>query len=458
MAKRSLLLATVFASVFATASLLSAQTFGPIGRGGVVGGDTPTTKPATAASAAAPKPALVLPPPITIPSPSAIPADPDDPIERPEFQKKPHAISKNITSATAMMIQQGPDGSEYGVVSAVNAAVAAGTRTTGEGKAVFITKQAKVGPEMQTSFDEAVRAVQVRYPTWEPGRIDFSFDDKYTPHEGGSAGTCFATLLLSELEGFNVDLKCAITGDITVNWKVKQIGGLPAKLRGAVAGGCQYAGVPLENVNDLSDMALIYGESSLRDIQVFSLESLQDAVHLMRTDRPARLAAAIKAFDDLKPRMKAGKPALEDKLTQKSLEEILALAPNHQSARLLLDIGRGNAPRNLTVTYSLEQIFIITYPYRYIITGREPATSVTVTSQMTTNARKQLSQLAPITPPELQALLTDARAVIETSSVAAANANRQTQTVLDQKCDSFLSHYAALKNDRALVEKLYRGK
>ncbi len=454
MAKRSLLLVSVFASLFAPPFLTSAQVFGPVGRGGVVGGDAPPS-PKPAASASAPKPALNLPPAITIPAPSSFPAEPEDPIERSEFQNKAHPVAKSLTSATAMMIQRTPDGSEIGLVSEVNAAVAAGSRQGKDAKAVFVSKQAKVGPQMDASFDEAIRAVQVRYPMWEPALINFSFDERSTPHEGGSAGTCFATMLLSELEGFNIDPKCAVTGDITVNWHVKQIGGLPAKLRGATAGGCLYAGIPLENANDISDLALLYGVSSLCDIQIFSLQTLQDAVRLMRTDRPPRLAAAIKAFNDLQPRLKGGKPALEDKQTQKSLEEILALAPNHQSARWLLETGRGTAPKTVTIGYAMEQIGILLDPYTDILIGL-PINRTTVSSAMTENARKQLAQLTPITPTELQPLVRDLRAIVESANAIALNTARPES--FRDKVIAFHNDAEALSSNKSFFEKYLRGK
>lgn len=453
MTKRSLL--AVLVTLAGTYTGVYAQSLGPVGRGGVVGGGpTPATKPLTA-TAPAPRPVLNLPPPITIPSPTSFAAEPADEIERPEFQSKVHPIAKNITFATAMMIQRAPDGSMIGVTSAVNAAVGAGTRQGKESKAVFVTKQAKVGPQMQTSFDEAIRAVQVRYPQWEPGRIDFSFDDKYTPHDGGSAGTCFAALLLSSLEGFSVDPKCAVTGDITVAWQVKQIGGLTAKLRGAVAAGCLYAGVPKENVDDVNDLALIYGDSALRDIQVFSLDTLQDAVSVMRTDRSPRLVAAMKAFDDLKPRLKLGKPALEDKITQRLLGEILALAPNHESARILMEMGKGTAPTKVTVRYAMEQVEIIFDPYFEIILGLTPLNRNSVNS-LTTTARKQLNDLVPIAPPEMLAALRDLRAVVETTNNLAMNGGKP--EALTDKFRVFLEDMRALGKNKDFIEKYTRGK
>ena len=163
----------------------------------------------------------------------AFPMPAPDPIERPEFQKRPHPITKAVTSATAMMVRIANDGSMLGMTSDIIASVPAESRSSAVSVANLVTKQAQVGSEMKLSFDEAVRAVKMRYPRWEPGRIEFSFGEKYTPHDGGSAGTCFAVMLLSELEGFDIDKKCAVTGDITVDWKVRKIGGVAAKLRGA---------------------------------------------------------------------------------------------------------------------------------------------------------------------------------------------------------------------------------
>ncbi|HEY4328519.1 MAG TPA: S16 family serine protease [Phycisphaerae bacterium] len=497
---------------------------GPIGRGGVVGGGAPA---ATAPSLNSRPVPLNLGPAITVPAPGSFPAETADSIDRADFQNKAHPVSKSVASATAMMIQMAPDGSEIGITSDVIANVAAGSRvdpledvlqsllsialepdavknhpelknlpSTLKGKpasaradvkrlantlmsdaallrthpeirdfrpkltdvtaqAVFVSKQAKVGQEMQTSFDEAVRAVQVRYPTWEPARIEFSFGDKYTPHDGGSAGTCFAVLLLSELEGFEVDPKCAVTGDITVNWKVKKIGGLPEKLRGAAASHCVIASVPNDNSDDLADMALVYGDVSLKDIQIFGTDNLQDALRLMKKDRPPRLAAAIKAFNDLQPRLKLGKPALEDKDNQKSLEAILALEPNHLSAKWLLAIGRGTAPKTLSTLYALEQIMVAINPYKGIVIGLQPATRETVTATMTTTARKELMTLSPLVPKELQSLLVDARSVVEMSSQVASNQTRP--NILDEKCNTFLEHLKAAATNKEMIEKAFRG-
>jgi hypothetical protein len=324
-----------------------------------------------------------------------------------------------------------------------------------QSQAVFVKKQAEVGPEMTTSFDEAVRAVGMRYPKWEPGKIEFSFGDKYTPHEGGSAGTCFAVMLLSELEGFEIDPKVAVTGDITVDWKVRKIGGLPAKVRGAAADKCLYTGVPLENRDQICDMALFYGDATLRDIQVFSLATLQDAVALMRKDRAPQLVEAMKEFTELRPKLQGGRGTFSIPANQKVLENILALAPNCESAKMMLEMAKGAFPRALTPLFAVDQLFTAIHPYDNVLSGKAPVTRQTISLAQTTAARKVLTQLAPIAPVELQPLVTDARAIVDVCENIALG-----QTKLDQleiRRTNFITHYRALGTNQEFREKLMRS-
>lgn len=420
-----------------------------VGARGATGTTRPATRPTTAAAPAVAAPA------VPIIAPKTFPAVPPDPIERADFMSKAKPIAKSITSATAMMVIESDDGSELGVTADVIATVAAGSRQGSTFGAVFVKKQAEVGPEMTTSFDEAVRAVGMRYPKWEPGKIEFSFGDKYTPHEGGSAGTCFAVMLLSELEGFEIDPKVAVTGDITVDWKVRKIGGLPAKVRGAAADKCLYTGVPLENRDQICDMVLFYGDATLRDIQVFSLATLQDAVALMRKDRAPQLAEALREFTELKPKLQGGRGTFSIPANQKVLENIVALAPNCESAKMMLEMAKGSFPRSLTPMFAFDQLFMAIGPYHDIILRNVPINRQTVTLAQTTAARKALTQLAPITPVELQPLLTDARAIVDVSENIALGQTKP--ELLEVRRAGFITHMQALETNKEFIDKLMRS-
>ena len=448
MTKRFLVSLALFA-----ASLAGAPLMAQVGARGTAGTTRPATRPTTPLGAAT-TPAVVAPA-VPIVLPKTFPALSADSIERAEFMSKAKPIAKSITSATAMMVVESPDGSELGVTADVIATVAAGSRQGAAFSAVFVSKQAKVGPEMTTSFDEAVRAVGMRYPRIEPGKIEFSFGDKYTPHEGGSAGTCFAVMLLSELEGFEIDPKVAVTGDITVDWKVRKIGGVAAKVRGAAADKCLYTGVPLENRDQICDMALFYGDVTLRDIQVFSLASLQDAVALLRKDRAPQLAEAMKEFAELKPKLQGGRGTFSIPANQKVLENIIALAPNCESAKMMLEMAKGAFPRTLTPLFAFEQLFMSIDPYYEILSGKEPVTRQTVPLAQTTAARKALTQLAPITPVELQPLLADARAIVDVCENIALGQTKP--ELLEVRRASFITHMQALGTNQEFRDKLMRS-
>lgn len=373
-------------------------------------------------------------------------------IERPEYRAKPKQIEKNLTSITAMMVRIADDGSAIGLTSDIIATVPADSRGGHDGSARIVGRS---GTEMNISMEEAVRAVKMRYPRWTGGDISISFGEKYTEHEGGSAGAAFGVLLLSSLEGIDLDPKCAMTGDITVDWKVRKVGAVAAKLRGATVDGCLYAAIPVENESALNDMALLWGDSALWDIQTLSIATLQDAVAVVRTDRAPALAEALRLFSGLQPLLtKSGRNALHDLSTQSTLRRIVELAPNHLSARLLLAIAENRANTTLSAGASLYEISVISYPYRDILSGRDRVTRIMLPSSVTINARRRIQKLRPVVNKDFQPILADLAAFVER---AEAVANRQaTEASLDEKRQEFFQDLEAMSENREVLEKLVR--
>ena len=69
---------------------------------------------------------------------------------------------------------------------------------------------------------------------YEKNDFGFSFDEKFIPRGGGSAGIAFATAAFSALTGYGVRQDIAMTGDITMDGRVKAIGGVKAKAEAAI--------------------------------------------------------------------------------------------------------------------------------------------------------------------------------------------------------------------------------
>lgn len=217
----------------------------------------------------------------------------------------------------------------------------------------------EVGRSMRIALDESYRAVKLRHPRIDRGnRFTFSFADKYTPVDGPSASTVIALLLYSLYDPAPLAEDCAITGDLTVDGRVRKVGGVPAKIRGAMLDRCRCVGVPRENAEDVADLALLYPPNTVWKIQVFTVDTLDQAFALARADRAADLRRAMDLFSQIQgavgletPRLTATHRALIPQL-----EEVLRLAPNHASAEWMLRQLRGQAPTTLSLHSSLEEL------------------------------------------------------------------------------------------------------
>ncbi|MGB8354577.1 MAG: S16 family serine protease [Chthoniobacteraceae bacterium] len=221
-----------------------------------------------------------------------------------------------------------------------------------------------VGKEMSIAFNEACRVLQTRYPAVQAGKqIMLSFQDKYSEKDGGSAGTAFTLLMLSIYSGMHFDPDVAVTGDITVDGKVGAVGAIPAKIRGAMLDNCKAVSIPVSNSGDVADMVLLYPPDTIWKIQILTAATVDEAISNTRADRPANLTQAMQLFTQVQQYLPAAPASyLNNPAIQKMLVEVLRLAPNHLSARFMLDQAAGKAPRNFSLNASLDEIFIAAAP------------------------------------------------------------------------------------------------
>jgi hypothetical protein len=305
---------------------------------------------------------------------------------------------------------------------------------------------------MRTAFDEAVRAVTLRYPLWQPGQIDISFGEKFVPHGGPSAGTAFGLLLLSTLEGFEIDPACAVTGDITVDWRVRKVGGVTAKLRGATLERRALVAIPEDNEAAAADLAVLYGDAALWDVQIFSIHTLRDAVALARRDRAPKLAEAIKQFDELRPQLaKGGRPFLTKPATREALKAVAELAPNHLSARYLLAMSEGKFQRTLSANATMYQLSVIFYPYIEFLKADKPDRAA-LPAQVTAVARRRLNALRPMAHKDILPVVADMSAFVEAADGLVAG--RLSLDKFMYRAQKLQTGLANLGSDPKVVEKL----
>lgn len=272
-----------------------------------------------------------------------------------EYLKKQREWERRQVSLSAMMVRQAGGGRMVGTSMdcIVTIQPTASFRPT-------IKFERPVGQQMGTAMSEAKRLVQFRYPYWAKNDVVISFADKYTPKDGGSAGTLFTLALLALLDGIEYEENLAITGDVTVDWKVRKVGGVAEKLRGAVIANCDLAIIPADNEEAVLELILVHSPKTLSEIQVFSCKTVQDALEVARVDKRQNLADSIEMFraEVGRPIQTLGGAALRRPEVLKALKQVVQDAPTNLSAKYLLMGAEGSLPKTLSLSPSLRQIFI----------------------------------------------------------------------------------------------------
>ncbi len=244
------------------------------------------------------------------------------------------------------------------------------------------TLATKVGDDMKTSFDEGVRYVRKLPRGWEKDfSIHLSFEDKFTPKDGGSAGTGFTLAMLAAVQNVALDPDIAVTGDLTIDGAVQPVGAVVEKLRGAMADKCKITLIPERNAGDAQDLALLDGTEALWETQIFSIATIDGAFSLARRDRPENVQAAIARFNELRARLPAKVTAnyLPSPIVRTELQAVLKLAPNHLSAAILLRAAEGQLPDQLSLERSLDEISHACYLFLQTVLVKEKPKSPAAT-------------------------------------------------------------------------------
>lgn len=247
------------------------------------------------------------------------------------------------------------------------------TREAPSGEAAKLVT--KVGDEMRTSFEEGVRYVRKLPRGWEKDfSIRLSFEDKFTPKDGGSAGTGFTLAMLAAVQNVALDPDIAVTGDLTIDGTVQPVGAVVEKLRGAIADKCKITLIPQRNAGDAQDLALLDGTEPLWETQIFSIATIDEAFGLARLDRAENLKAAIARFNELRARLPAKVTAnyLPSPIVQAELQAVLKLAPNHLSAAILLHAAEHQLPDQLSLERSLDEISHASYLFLQTLAKEKP--------------------------------------------------------------------------------------
>lgn len=91
------------------------------------------------------------------------------------------------------------------------------------------------------------------------------------PVDGPSAGVSITTAIYSAITGKTVDNFIAMTGEISIHGEVKPVGGVTAKITGAIKAGVKKVIIPKENWQD------IYSDYS--DVEIIPMSNIKDVIN-----------------------------------------------------------------------------------------------------------------------------------------------------------------------------------
>jgi hypothetical protein len=354
-------------------------------------------------------------------------------------------VSKLQSSIQGLYVVIEDTGEHLGLASQLILTVTPGD--VNDGATVPINFTTPAGHEMYMVLDDVVRALGVHYRISGVKKFELSFEDKYTPKDGGSIGAAIGTLLLSAIRNFDIDPNFAITGDVTADSKVRRIGGVAAKLRGAARSGCKVVAVPTENLEQVQDALVYDGPSDLLNIQVIGVSSLDDCAAAARIDRSSNLSEAIDLFSRFQESTKQSPNYIFSSEAQERLHQVLDLFPNHYSAMLLLRYSRHQLPRlSALATEYYTSIAVKEF-------GNTPVASAKVSDFAAQDALTKLNKLRPIGDLTVRPFLDSWIGLIDLYIRARSGGGVSSQDLNDQY-QKMLNEASKLDANRELSEKL----
>jgi hypothetical protein len=367
-------------------------------------------------------------------------SDPDAPAIR---------ISKLQASIKMLCVMEQANGDALGSGVDLILTVAPGSP---KGDTIPVTFAIPVGKQMNLVLGDVARAIDAKYPRIVARKLEFSFEDR-TNYDGPSVGAALGTLMLSVIQGFDIDPQFAITGDVSAEGKIRVIGGVGAKLRGAKDAGCTLVAVPNEDLEELVDAVIFNGVSEITNIQVIGISTLDDAAAIARADRDPKENEAINLFSEIQQSMQASPKYLRSDEAQTKLKHVTELAPNHLSAKLLLQMAQHKLRQRLTPwasEYYAEMELNSVIP---VLTDKDVATGTQhLMPAAVDKAISALRRLRPISDVRIQPFVDSCIELIQARSDYDVGAG--SHETLMEKYRAYSDEFDKLREDRALMEKM----
>jgi len=320
----------------------------------------------------------------------------------------------------------------------------------------------EVGESMTSALREVQKFVSMRHDGIPPGKgVAIAFEEQYSSKDGPSAAVACALLLDSLITGEKLDEQFAVTGDMNADGSVQPVGGIDGKIRGAAVRECTHVAIPAKSVEIIRDMVVAGELEPLVGIQVFSIETFGDAFALARSpvERDPAIQKAIEEFGEIQEVLLRpnGMRFLENPHVHDRLRNVVAAAPNHESAKGLLLKSLGNEPNTLSLRGSFTEIDRVTRPIMEVLETGDVDNSVNGLKDSMFDLRRVRSKLDERAKPCADSLEDLSRALerLGESSLTPGTAGyRSLVNDVGDAIDRVQAEYNELASDPQIQEEL----
>lgn len=265
---------------------------------------------------------------------------------------------------------------------------------------------------LQTSCEKAAAALVTANPQFPDGvTLKVKADGGYKGHEKDVAGAAAAILLEAIGTGRVLDSDAAILGGVGDKGQITAVSRLATRLRTLEGATPSVIGVPMVSEVEVRDLALMSELEVLAKFQIVSLVTLDDARAITAKERPEKIDKAFKLFASVTTAA-ATKPVsslIKNPTFVQRLQEIVALMPNHLSARLILLAAYGKVPGTITYATSRQAILKAIKPFVNVTSTNRPAKEI---QTVATEGGNVLLRLQPKAHPDVARYLAAMKAYL----------------------------------------------
>lgn len=212
----------------------------------------------------------------------------------------------------------------------------------------------------RSAYRESLKHLAIRHVAELEGLlITFQTDSRIEEDDGPAAALASAVLTRAIAEKIELDESISYFGDVNADGTVQPVDGMVKRLIENPGTLCHIVVIPKADLFQADDLLLLNGPDTFIKTQLVAVEDLDAALSFGGKTQSDSTDQAIKLFDEIQGVLQrpGGEKLITNSHVRTRLKKVVELMPEHISARQLLLLSLNRAPRQLSLSASIDLIF-----------------------------------------------------------------------------------------------------